>query len=54
MDAFSSKISGLVLKDKKAETILEKLEKEWCPRYGYPSIGFYADNGGELRNYKME
>ena len=44
-------IAGVVLKDKKVETILEKLEMEWCLRYGYPSIGFYADNGGELRNY---
>ena len=43
-----------MLKDKKVETILEKLEMEWCLRYGYPSVGFYADNGGEFRNYKME
>ena len=27
---------------------------EWCLRYGYPSIGFYAENGGEFRNYKMK
>ena len=27
---------------------------EWCLRYGYPSVGFYANNGGEFRNYKME
>ena len=54
VDAFSRMIAGVVLKDKKAETILEKLEMEWCLRYGYPSIGFYADNGGEFRNYKME
>ena len=27
---------------------------EWCNKYGFPSVGFYADNGGEFRNYKME
>ena len=46
VDAFSRMIAGVVLKDKKAEAI--------CLRYGYPSIGFYADNGREFRNYKME
>ena len=45
---------GVFLKVKKAETITEKLEMEWCLRFGYPSVGFYADNGGEFRNYKME
>ena len=50
VDAFSRMLAGVVLKDKKAETILEKLEMEWCLRYGYPSVGFYADNGGEFRN----
>ena len=54
VDAFSSMLARAVIKDKKAEIILEKLEMEWCLRYGYPSIGFYADNGGEFRNYKME
>ena len=45
VDVFSRMLAGVVLKDKKAETILEKLEMEWCLRYGYPSIRFYADNG---------
>ena len=52
--AFSRLLDGVMLKDKKAETIMEKLEMEWCLRFGYPSVGFYADNGGEFRNYKME
>ena len=54
VDAFSRMLAGAVIKDKKAETILEKLEQEWCLRFGYPSVGFNADNGGEFRNYKME
>ena len=54
IDKFSRMLAGVVLKDKKAGTILEKMEMEWCQRYGYPSVGLYADNGGEYRNYKME
>ena len=54
VDSFSRMIAGVVFKDKKAETILEKLEMEWCLRYGYLSIGFYADNRGEFRNHNME
>ena len=54
VDAFTRLITGAVLKDKKAETVLDKIENEWCLRYGYPSVGFYADNGGEFRNYKLE
>ena len=46
-------IAGVVLKDKNAEALLERSGMEWCLRYGYPSVGFYADNGGEFRNYKM-
>ena len=52
--AFTRMMIGVVLKDKKAETILKRLELEWCMKFGYPSVGFYADNGGEFRNYKME
>ena len=51
---FSRMLAGDVIKDKKAETILEKLEMERCNMFGYPSVVFYADNGGEFRNDKME
>ena len=33
---------------------MEKLELMWITIVGFPSVGFYADNGGEFRNYKME
>ena len=49
---FTRMIIGVVLKDKKAETILKRFEFECCIRFGYPSVGFYVDNGGEFRNYK--
>ena len=54
VDAFSRTLFGAVMKDKKAETILEKLELVWINIIGFPLVGFYADNGGEFRNYKME
>ena len=54
VDAFSRTLLGAVMKDKKAETILEKLELMWINIVGFPLVGFYADNGGEFRNYKME
>ena len=52
--AFTRMMIGVVLKDKKAETILKRLELEWCMKFGYSVVGFYADNCGEFRNYKME
>ena len=36
VDAFSRVLTGAVIKDKKAETILEKLELEWCNKFGFP------------------
>ena len=54
VDAFSRMFAGAVIKHKKAETILETLEMEWCDRFGYRLVEFNADNGGEFRNYKME
>ena len=40
--------------DKKAENMLEKLEIKSCNKFGFSLVGFYEDNGGEFRNYKME
>ena len=34
--------------------MMESLQNGWCLNYGFPTVGFYADNGGEFRNYKME
>ena len=54
VDAFSRTLFGAVMKDKKEETILKKLELVWINIIGFPSVGFYADNRGEFRNCKME
>ena len=47
-------IKGRVLKDKNPESIMEALHRGWCLPYGYPTAGFWCDNGGEFRNSKME
>ena len=47
-------IKGMVMKDKKAERVIESLQSVWCFNNGFPTVGFYADNGEECQNYKME
>ena len=52
--AFTKMIKEVVVKDKKAESIMEGLHRGWYLNYGCPSVGFYAYNGGGFRNLKME
>ena len=52
--AFTKFIKGIVIKDKNPETIIKGIHEAWCLDVGYPTIGFWADNGGEFRNMKME
>ena len=47
-------IQGRVLNDKNPESIVKALHRGWCLPYGYPTVGFWSDNGGEFRNSKME
>ena len=47
-------IQGRVLSDKKPESIVRALHRGWCLSYGYPTVGFSLDNGGEFRDSKME
>ena len=47
-------IQGRVLNDRKPEIIGKVLHRGWCLSYGYPTVGFWSDNGGDLRNSKME
>lgn len=49
--SFTKFAQGVVIKDKKAETIMNALHLEWCMRMGYPSRGFWCDNGGELEEF---
>ena len=52
--SFTRFIQGKVLKNKQAETVIEALSAAWNFRFGYPSRGFWADNGGEFQNKEMD
>ena len=52
--AFTRFIKGIVIKDKNPEAIIRGIHEAWCLDVGFPMVGFWADNGGEFRNMKME
>ena len=53
VDSFTRFIQGYVIKNKQAETVVEAVQSVWCLRFGYPSRGFWADNGNEFQNKDM-
>merc|ERR1712112_812755 len=53
IDSFSRFVKGIVITNKKKETILKVLYYQWCCQLGYPSQGFWADNGTEFQNETM-
>ena len=52
--AFTKFVKGAVVKNKQPETIIKALHGSWCMDVGFPTVGFWCDNGGEFRNVKME
>ena len=54
VDTFSRFIQGKVIKNKGSMTIIKALEETWNLVIGYPSVGYWTDNGGEFRNKEME
>ena len=51
IDRFSRFMVGKLLTNKKAETIMNALMDNWCMNLGFPSYGFFVDNGGEFTNW---
>ena len=51
---FTKFIRGVVLKDKTPESLIKGLHGAWGMDFGFPAVGFWADNGGEFNNSKME
>ena len=45
---------GKLIQNKQAETIVKAIETTWILTVGFPSIGFYADNGGEFANHQLQ
>ena len=54
IDRFSRFMVGKLLSNKKAETVKQVAMDYWCMNIGFPSYGFFADNGGEFSNIKLD
>ena len=54
IDSFTRFLQGVVLKNKEAETVVEAINSTWNWRFGFPVVGFWADNGPEFQNREME
>ena len=52
--SFTKFIKGFVIRDKLPESIIKGLHGSWCMNFGFPSVGFWADNGGEFRNSSVD
>ena len=53
IDKFSRFMVGKLLNNK-AETIMQAIMDYWCMSIGFPSCGFFADNGEQFANIKMD
>ena len=51
--SFTRFISGVVITNKRMETVVDALNNGWNWRFGFPSIGFWADNGTEFKNDQL-
>merc|ERR1712029_1307083 len=54
IDAFTRFVQGKLLNNKKVETIVNAVNESWNLAFGIPGIGYYADNGTEFKNIKMD
>ena len=54
IDAFTSFVQGKLLNNKKADTVVNALNECWNIAFGIPAVGYYADNGTEFKNVKMD
>ena len=54
IDSFSRFMVGKLLNNKKADTIIQAIMDTCCMNLGFPSSGFFVDNGGEFMNIKLD
>ena len=54
IDSFTRFIQGKLIMNKKADMIIDEVNTTWNLNVGFPSIGFFADNGGEFANTKLD
>ena len=54
IDSLTRFIQSKLFQNKKADTIIQALTDSWCMNVGFTSQGFFADNGGEFANIKLD
>ena len=54
IDSFSRFVQGKVIKNKRAKMIVKAVMDSWILCFGILRVGFYAENGGEFVNIKMD
>ena len=54
IDSFTRFIQEKLIPNKRADTIIKALTDAWCMNVGFPLQGFFADNGGEFANIKLD
>ena len=54
IDSFTHFIQGRLITNKKADTIINTVNDSWWLNVGFPSVGFFAVNGGEFANIKLD
>ena len=54
VDIFTRFIQGKLITNKRVDTIINGVNNRWCMSVGFPSVGFFADNGGEFSNIKLD
>merc|ERR1712177_58585 len=54
IDAFTKFVQGKLLRNKKAETVINAINECWNLPFGIPAVDYYADNGTEFKNVKMD
>ena len=54
IDAFTKFVQGKLLRNKKAEMVVNAINECCNLVFGIPGVGYYANNGTELKNVKMD
>ena len=54
IDSFTRFIQGKLINNKRANMIILALMDTWCMNVSFPTQGFFADNGSEFANVKLD
>ena len=47
-------MAGKLLNNKRADNIIQAIMDNWCMNLGFPTSGFFADNGREFSDIKLD